>query len=405
MILDQKSLGITIAELRKKRGMTQAELAAKLRVSDKTVSKWENGLGFPEVTQFPTLAELFGVSIDFLMTGERKGIAIAGNILIDIIKNIECYPQIGMLAQVTDLSKAVGGCVPNTAINLAKIDRSTPIRVFGKIGDDEYGQYAISKMGQYGIDTSGVSIAPHLHTPFTDVMSLPTGERTFFHVTGSSKEFAPEDIDLATLNCSILHIGYILFMQQFDKEDPAYGTVMARFLCDAQEHGIKTSVDTVSQQGGDYSGKVIPALKYCNYAIMNEVEACNAFFVDPYENGVLQINRIRDVMQRMVEAGVSEKVILHSKMAGFCMDAVTGAFTVVPSLKIPDEEIKGSVGAGDAYCAACLYGLYHNFPDQKLLEFASSAAACNLFAANSIDGMLPKNEIMKLSEKYGRWSL
>ena len=89
--MDQKSLGNTIAELRKKNNMTQAELAAKLRVSDKTVSKWENGLGFPEVTQFPTLAELFGVSIDFLMTGERKGIAIAGNILIDIIKNIECF--------------------------------------------------------------------------------------------------------------------------------------------------------------------------------------------------------------------------------------------------------------------------------------------------------------------------
>ena len=194
-------------------------------------------------------------------------------------------------------------------------------------------------------------------------------------------------------------------MAQFDKEDPTYGTVMARFLHDAQEHGIKTSVDTVSQQGGDYAGKVIPALKYCHYAIMNEVEACNAFFVDPYEKGVLQVDRIRDVMERMVEAGVSEKVILHSKKAGFCLDAATGEFTVVPSLKIPDEEIKGSVGAGDAYCAACLYGLYHHFSDQKLLEFASAAAACNLFAANSIDGMLPKNEIIKLPEKYGRWSI
>ena len=403
--MDQKSLGNTIAELRKKHNLTQAELAAKLRVSDKTVSKWENGLGFPEVTQFPTLAELFGVSIDFLMTGERKGIAIAGNILIDIIKNIECYPEIGMLAQITDLSKAVGGCVPNTAINLAKIDRSTPIRVLGKIGDDEYGRYAISAMGQYGIDTSGVGISSELHTPFTDVMSLPSGERTFFHVTGASKEFSPDDIDLTTLNCNILHIGYILFMAQFDKEDPEYGTVMARFLHDVQQRGIKTSVDTVSQQNGDYAGKVVPALKYCNYAIMNEVEACNAFFIDPYENGELQVDRIRDVMEKMVQAGVSEKVILHSKMAGFCLDAATGEFTVVPSLKIPSEEIKGSVGAGDAFCAACLYGLYHNFTDQRLLEFASAAAACNLFSANSIDGMLPKNEILKLPEKYGRWSL
>ncbi len=404
--MDQKSLGITIAELRKKSNMTQAELAAKLRVSDKTVSKWENGLGFPEVTQFPYLAELFGVSIDFLMTGERKGIAIAGNILVDIIKDIDKYPDIGMLANVHNVSRAVGGCVPNTAINLSKIDRSTPIRVFGKVGDDEYGRYAISKMQQYGIDTLGVCITDAAPTPFTDVMSLPTGERTFFNVSGAGREFSPEDIDLTTLNCNILHVGYILFLEQFDREDPEYGTAMARFLHDAQQRGIKTSVDTVSQQDGDYAGKVIPALKYCNYAIMNEVEACNSFFVQPYdEHGNLLVDNIRSVMEKMVQAGVSEKVILHSKKAGFCLDAATGAFTVVPSLKIPSEEIKGSVGAGDAYGAACLYGLYHNFADKKLLEFASAAAACNLFSANSIDGMLPKNDILKLSEQYERWSL
>ena len=64
------SIGKTIAELRKEKGWTQVELAEKLQVSDKAVSKWEKDDAFPSVEFFPVLASLFGVCIDFLMTGK-----------------------------------------------------------------------------------------------------------------------------------------------------------------------------------------------------------------------------------------------------------------------------------------------------------------------------------------------
>lgn len=65
------SIGKTIAELRKEKGWTQIELAEKLQVSDKAISKWEKDSGAPSVEFFPTLAELFGVSIDYIMTGKK----------------------------------------------------------------------------------------------------------------------------------------------------------------------------------------------------------------------------------------------------------------------------------------------------------------------------------------------
>lgn len=64
------SIGKTIATLRKEKGWTQVELAEKLQVSDKAVSKWEKDDSSPSVEFFPALAELFGVSIDYLMTGK-----------------------------------------------------------------------------------------------------------------------------------------------------------------------------------------------------------------------------------------------------------------------------------------------------------------------------------------------
>jgi transcriptional regulator with XRE-family HTH domain len=66
------SIGKTIAELRKEKGWTQVELAEKLQVSDKAVSKWEKDDAFPSVEFFPVLAQLFGVSIDYLMTGKKE---------------------------------------------------------------------------------------------------------------------------------------------------------------------------------------------------------------------------------------------------------------------------------------------------------------------------------------------
>lgn len=64
------SIGKTIADLRKQKGWTQLELAEKLQVSDKAVSKWEKDNGAPSIDFFPILAELFGVSIDYIMTGK-----------------------------------------------------------------------------------------------------------------------------------------------------------------------------------------------------------------------------------------------------------------------------------------------------------------------------------------------
>lgn len=404
--MDSKSVGITISELRKKVGLTQLALAKKLNVSDKTVSKWENGQGFPEITQFPALAEIFGVSVDYLMTGEKRGIIIAGNILVDIVKSIDCYPKMGMLSNISSVSRAVGGCVPNTAINLAKIDRSVPIEVIGRIGDDEYGNYVVSRMRKYGIITDKISVSPTEPTSFSDVMSLRSGERTFFHARGANAEFSPEHIDINSLNCNLLHIGYILLLDSFDKEDEEYGTVMARFLSAVQERGIKTSIDVVSDSSADYHKMIVPALKYCNYAIINEIESCATFGIEPYDrNGKLDISAVKTAMTKMAESGVKDKVIIHSKEMGLCLDVASGSFTAVPSLKIPKEEIKGSVGAGDSYCAGCLYGIYNELSDKEILEFASSAAACNLFSENSVDGMKSREEILNLEKKYGRLSL
>ena len=62
-------MGIVIARQRKEKGFTQKQLGDKLSVSNKTVSKWETGEGFPDITILPVLAEALDITVDELLDG------------------------------------------------------------------------------------------------------------------------------------------------------------------------------------------------------------------------------------------------------------------------------------------------------------------------------------------------
>lgn len=69
--MDAKIFGAFIAECRKEKNMTQADLAAKLNVTDKAVSRWERGIGFPDISTIEPLASALEISVLELMKSER----------------------------------------------------------------------------------------------------------------------------------------------------------------------------------------------------------------------------------------------------------------------------------------------------------------------------------------------
>lgn len=74
--------GSTIKELREKKKITQAELAERLNVSDKTVSKWETGKGYPDITLLEPISDTFGVSLTELISGNTiSNVNVSANML------------------------------------------------------------------------------------------------------------------------------------------------------------------------------------------------------------------------------------------------------------------------------------------------------------------------------------
>lgn len=69
--MEKNTFGSMVAELRKEKGMTQADLAEKMGITDKAVSKWERDLSYPDIASIPRLAEFLGVSVDELLSLKR----------------------------------------------------------------------------------------------------------------------------------------------------------------------------------------------------------------------------------------------------------------------------------------------------------------------------------------------
>ena len=331
----------------------------------------------------------------------NKGITIAGNMIVDTVKTVPSYPDIGHLADIIEVKKAVGGCAPNTIIDLAKMQGGMALHAAGRVGRDEDGQFILRALAENNVDIRGVSVSDTRQTSFSDAISaVDTGERTFFHYRGANAEFAPEHIPAESLECDLLHIGYILLLDAFDAPDAQYGTVMARYLHDVQARGIATSIDVVSGEKSLFQDKVLPALRYCDYAIMNEIEGCAASGLQPRDkSGKLIVENIVRTLELFMQKGVRRRAVLHCPEAGFCMDAES-RLTIAPSFKLAKHYIKGSVGAGDAFCAGCLYAIYQDRNPRWMLRYAAAAAAANLSAADSISGMKHHRELEKMMNEW-----
>lgn len=327
----------------------------------------------------------------------KKGIAVAGNMIVDMLYPTNGMPKPGELVTITgDVDKSTGGCLCNDIVDLAKLDPDMHLVAIGRTGEDEAGRYIMEKMREHkNIDLSHVKITGV--SSFTLVMADQVStQRTFYHCRGGNAALCEEDFDWDKLDVDLLHVGYILLLDTLDEEDPTYGTKMAKLLKAAQDHGIKTSIDVVSEASDRFRRLVCPALKYTDYCVINEVEASATTGIPlRTEDGQLIRENFPAALKAMKELGVSTWAVIHCPEIGCGLDE-NDNFVEVPSLKLPKGWIVGTVGAGDAFCSGVLYGAWKGMSLKESIELATGSAACSLSQAGATEGMRTVAEVQKL---------
>ena len=304
----------------------------------------------------------------------KGGIAFAGTILHDKICSIAEYPRLGSLAEISAVESAVGGLVPNDSVDIKKLSPALPVYALGRIGDDESGKFCSEYMRQSGVDVSGIKVHHGSVTGFTNVMSIVGGQRTFFTHSGANGEFSYDDIPWDGLSVSMLHLGYFLLLEAVDSGDGI------KILKEARGRGIKTSVDFITGLSERYAG-LLPVLRYVDNLIVNEQEAGALAGVEPTDCNLAEI------AEKLYRDSGAERVIVHSPKYSVCVSK--SGVTSLGSYKLPDGFIKGTTGAGDAFCSGALLGIYEEKSDLEILEMATIAATASLRSHDATGAIEP----------------
>ena len=320
------------------------------------------------------------------MNPERKGIISAGNWVVDSVKFIDVLPEKGNLTTIRRVEEGGGGCSHNVLLDLAALKCGLPLYAGGCIGNDDHGKMLLDELEVSGIDHSNMKILDGEATSYTDVMTEPGGARTFFHNRGANARLSVEDVLSCKTDAKKFHLGYLLLLDELDKDDPDYGIVAARVLDGLLKMGYKTSVDVVSEQGDRFQHVVKPCLKYTDYLIFNEVEAGACLGRDLRKaDGTIDPEDVASAAAELMACGIRELVLIHFPEGGYALSK-DGTGCYADSFSPPKSEIVSTVGAGDAFCAGALYAIHEGYSLRDTLDFANASARFNLFNPTSTGG-------------------
>ena len=335
-------------------------------------------------------------------SNSHHGLLAGGNWIIDQVKLIDVYPQPEQLGNIRGQSQGTGGAPYNVLIDLAKSGAPFPLSAAGLVGKDSLVEQILDDFRDHKNDVRHLSATPKAPTSYTDVMTEQGhGRRTFFHARGANALWHGENLDFGKVKPRIFHLGYLLLLDALDEPDSKFGTKAARLLAGARSADIKTSVDVVSEDSDRFPKIVGPALKHVDYCIFNEIEAGKTTgFKIRQPDGTLDTVTLRHAAGALLQQGVRELVVVHFPEGAFARTRKGDDFWQ-SSLKLPANYIRGTAGAGDAFCAGVLLGLHENWDLQKCLLTGVCIAAASLADPTCTSGVKSLNTSLSLAKKFG----
>jgi len=284
-----------------------------------------------------------------------KPIVCLGILVADVVgRPLRSVPSPGRLVLVDEMGLHTGGCAVNAASALAGL--GLPVEVIGKVGTDPFGDFVINTMQQRGIGTRGVKRDQEAGTSATMVMVDPDGERRFVHYIGANARLTISDVELGMVaEASILHIGGSLVLPGID------GQPTADLLHQAQVEGVITFLDTVWDDTGRWMELLQPCLPYIDYFIPSLPEA----------QAIVGLHEPEEVAHALIDQGPGN-VALKMGADGCLVMTSDGETLRLPAF---DVQVVDATGAGDAFAAGFIAGVWQDWPLSKTAQFASAVGA------------------------------
>jgi sugar/nucleoside kinase (ribokinase family) len=291
---------------------------------------------------------------------------------------LRSVPDPGRLVLVDEMSLHTGGCAINAATALKRL--GVPVEVIGKVGADPFGDFLMNALAERGIGNRGVKRDPESGTSATMVMVEPDGERRFVHYIGANARLTRADVEFEMIaTAAVLHIAGALVMPGID------GEPTATLLRQARESGCINFLDTVWDDTGRWMQVLKPCLPYIDYFIpsLPEAQALTGFN-DPYAAG-----------KALLDEGVGT--------AGIKMGA-HGCLVLTQEgehLRLPAYDVQAvdATGAGDAFAAGFIAGVWQGWPLEQTAKLANAVGALSVTGLGASGGVTTLSETLDFMEK------
>jgi len=329
----------------------------------------------------------------------RQGILATGHWIVDQVKRIDRWPEPATLAQIEQQQIANGGFAFNLLSDLAALDPACPLYAAGLIGDDGNGHFIRERCRQLKIDDTRLRTTAEAPTSFTDVMTeTKSGRRTFFYCPGANERLNENDLRPLLSQAKMFCLGYLGFLPLLDAvaHDGLNGS--ARLLREAREAGMLTAADLVSAPNPNLRAQIAPCLPHLDILFLNEWEAAQLLGMGL--PAVFTAGQAREFAKGVRRLGMRGVVVLHFR-EGVVAAMGDAECLVQASVNLPDAEIQGSVGAGDALAAGVLLARHHDLSWPEALKLGVCAATACLKSPAASDGMLPWRQCLELGRQYG----
>lgn len=321
-----------------------------------------------------------------------KRIALVGTVTLDEVFYIDHFPKKHEITQIVSTKRDGGGILSNCGIVLARLDPGLEVDLYGMTGPDERGEFLDSQYAEYpNLNRSG--ILRRGNTPYTHVLTdCQDMSRTFLFDEGNCK-ILDEDIFRDIRPASLVHVGYPTLLGRLD-DKTADGTRLSGQLKILREAGQKVSLDLVSSVNEDFHILVRACIPHVDHLIMNEME-CGKYTGHVVRNsdGTLREAAVEEGIRTLRKEGAPGNIIIHAPEGCIAYEAQTGKIHHVRAAHLDASQIKGTVGAGDAFAAGYLYATVCEVPFVERLRRANLTAAALLVSENGKHGVPRAGEL------------
>lgn len=292
--------------------------------------------------------------------------------IVDILgRYITEIPKGQSLGLIKEIKITAAGTAAGTSVDMAKL--GLDVSAVGAIGTDSLGDFLLSSMQSYKIDTSGLVRKEGVQTSCSMLPIRPNGERPALHVVGANGLFSLEDVNWQLLaDADFVHMGGTSLLPKLD------GLPTAQILKFAKDNGAVTTFDLVAIDTPDLLDMIKPCLPYIDY------------FMPGFEEAQMMTglsDRI-EIIKYFLDAGVKCTVFkMGEKGSSIAYYDKDGSLCekIIPIVK--QENIVDSTGCGDSYCAGFIKGLSLGWDIEKCAQLGSACGSLVITGLGSDAGI------------------